>query len=266
MNIICDHQTAGTKCCISWSDRKYDNSQDCDDSSNRSEKSFCDFTNRCCCSCCRAWIIESHCCCSPDHSNQTFKNHCSVECHFSFFFMSYGTSDHCTLSRMETGCNTAGNCHKEYRNKFCSRCTCSHDSVKIRINIEDSLNSVTEINIIQLISLGENTKEYPYCWKQKDCSKDRVNPSNDLVDRKQRSYKIINQNHTINNPGPYIYICKTTDLTCKEISRCICKYRTDKEHQQAEENIINLIHFSPQKLMNDSRHLCTVLSQRHHST
>ena len=61
-------------------------------------------------------------------------------------------------------------------------------------------------------------------WIMRNNKPEKIQISN----RKQRTYKIINQNHTINNPGPYIYICKTTDLTCKEISRCICKYRTDK--------------------------------------
>lgn len=47
VQVICNHQTAGTKGCISGCDWKNNHTEDCDDSSHRTKQTFCNFANCC---------------------------------------------------------------------------------------------------------------------------------------------------------------------------------------------------------------------------
>ena len=64
VQVVSNHQTAGTQCSITGSDRQYDNAQDCDQTTNGAQQVFCNFTNNACCAAERAFVVDTHSSCS----------------------------------------------------------------------------------------------------------------------------------------------------------------------------------------------------------
>ena len=265
VQVVSNHQTAGTQCGITGSDRQYDNAQDCDQTTNRAQQVFCNFTNNACCAAQRAFVVDTHSSCSPDHSDEAFQNHHPVECETAFFFGSYTAADQCTLCGVETGCDTAGNGYEEYRDERCA-CASVAGCIPQRIYIEDTAQTMGEVNVHQFIALEEDAEEYANCGQQQDGTKDRVDSADDFIDGEQCCNQVVSQDHSVDNPCPDVDPFDTNNLVCEQVAGCVGKYRTYQQHQDAQEDVVYLECFVAQEFANDAGHLCAVLTQRYHTT
>lgn len=265
VQVVRNHQTAGTQGCVTGSDGQYDNAQDGDQTTNGTQQVFCNFADNVCCAAQRAFVIDTHSSCSPDHSDQTFQNHHPVECETTFFFGSYAAADQCTLCGVETGCDTAGNGYEEYRDERCA-CASVAGCIPQRIYIEDTAQTMGEVNVHQFIALEEDAEEYANCGQHQDDTEDRVDSADDFIDGEQCCDQVVSQDHSIDNLCPDVDPFDTNDLVCEQVAGCVGKYGTYQQHQDAQEDVVYLECFVAQEFTNDTGHLCAVLTQRHHTT
>ena len=165
---------------------------------------------------------------------------------------------------METGCDTTCNSYEEYREEGCTS-ACITSCIPQRVQTEYAIPAVGEVDVHQFITFEEDTEEYTNCGQQQDSTEDRVDSTDDFVDREQCCDQVICQDYAVDYPCTYGNAFDTNDLVRKQVTRCVSKYSTNQQHQDAQEDVVNLECFAAQEFTNDTRHLCAVLTQRHHT-
>ena len=112
------------------------------------------------------------------------------------------------------------------------------------------------------ISLYKEADKYAQCGKQQDCSENRIDTADNLINREYRSDQIINKDHTVDHPcgNGCSRSVKSKDLSSRDIARCIDEYCANQQKQQTAEYLIYSIYAFIAVFTDRLRHLRTAVS------
>ena len=113
----------------------------------------------------------------------------------------------------------------------------------------------------------ENPDKYSDCGEQKDRTEDRVDPSDDLIDREYSCDQVIYKDYTVDHPcghGCYRSI-EPEHLSRRNISRRIDEHRAYEEKQKAAEDLVKRINTFVAVLADHIRHLRSAVAQTDHT-
>ena len=90
-----------------------------------------------------------------------------------------------------------------------------------RVQTEYAIPAVGEVDVHQFITFEEDTEEYTNCGQQQDSTEDRVDSTDDFVDREQCCDQVICQDYAVDYPCTYGNAFDTNDLVRKQVTRCV---------------------------------------------
>ena len=135
------------------------------------------------------------------------------------------------------------------------------------ITVQDSARIPVLPDFIERKSECKDTDKYSDSGEQQDRTEDRINPSDDLVDREYSRDQIIYKDHAIDHPCRYgrHRSVKSEYLSRRNISRCVDKHRTHKEKQQTAEDLIECVNTLVTVLADHIRHLGSAVAKADHA-
>ena len=119
----------------------------------------------------------------------------------------------------------------------------------------------------QRISLYKKTDKYSDRGEQENPTENRIDTSDDLIDREYCRDQVVNKNNSIDHPCRYrsCLSVKSKHLCCRNISRRIDENRSYQKKQQTAENLIYRIYALIAVSADHIRHLCTAVTQTDHT-
>ena len=190
---------------------------------------------------------------------KSFYYHHVVEGHTTLFLALHRTGNDRRLCGVESGQDTA--CHRDEEDR--DKVVCAEV-----VTVQDTAHAFQSSQIsVEREAEGKDTDKYSDSGEQQDRTEDRVDPSDDLVDREYRRDQIVYKDHAVDHPCGYgrHRTVKSEHLSRRDISRCVDKHRTHEEEQQAAEDLIECVDPLVAVLADHIRHLGPAVAQADHA-
>ena len=210
-------------------------------------------SGRCILNQCIAWsrlaIEEPSRNCCPDKSNHTFSNHGTIEYRTTHLLIAHAARHQRTLCAVKTRDGTTGNRNEESREDIVLPCLRLRSSAHI-IEVSPNLRNRRPMQ--------EQPHHQRACHKQQREGEQRINLTDNLVDRQHRSDDIV----TEDDKHPHHRLAAQL---MQNHSRRIHEHRTHHDEQQHGEYQHHALRGLAQILTNHLWQSCTVMAHRKHA-
>ena len=128
-------------------------------------------------------MINEHATCSPNHTNQTFNNHHTVERLATGLFGNFRTGDKRALRAVEAADDAASNRHEEHRD----------DRLACRMLVEVA-HDVRKAEFIEDVQVRDDAHENSEGGENQEGAENRVDAADNLVNREEGADEVVGKN------------------------------------------------------------------------